>query len=85
MAAIKYARVTLDEHGGRRRFFLRITGESDGFLRGVEVDKTGDAVVRRNKDGVRVDETTHIIDKHTIIKREPYVMNNTYAELEPQS
>jgi hypothetical protein len=56
---------------------LKISGESNEFLSGIQVNKYGDEV--RSKG---YDEHLHLIDKTTITRRTSMKMNNHYAELE---
>lgn len=74
MAVIKYARVTLTNGD---RFFLRLTYESERFVRGLEVTKDGDPIEPPNAD-----ERLRIIERGAIKKLTPMHMNNHYATLE---
>jgi hypothetical protein len=60
-----------------RTIILRDTTESELFLTGVEVDRTGMEVAPHG-----IDERKHIIDLTVITKRTPLTMNNHYGELE---
>lgn len=60
-----------------RSVILRVTAESEHFMRGIEVNKFGDEVIPRGAD-----ERLHIIQKTVIKKRTALKMNNYYAELE---
>jgi len=72
-----YERITLMDG---TRFVLRIAGgESERFLRGVEVRMDGDEVA-----GTTFDQRRRVIDKACIRTRTPLRMNPTYAELEEE-
>lgn len=62
-----------------RRIYLRTDGPTVGrWLRGYEVDKTGEEIQPRGAD-----RRLRIIDKAAIISRRPCRMDPTYAELVP--
>ena len=78
----RYERVSLkrgaaSNYTGATRFYLEVTGESDTFLRGYEIDKGGDRIWTD-----KFDERLRLIDKTIIEKRTPMTMNNFYAMLE---
>ena len=80
--AKRYERITLkrgaaSNYTGATRFYLEVTGESDAFLRGYEVDKGGERIW-----SAKFDERLRLIDKTIIQSRTPQVMNNFYAMLE---
>lgn len=68
-----YARITAQG----QRFILKVTGESDQFLIGVEVKKDGDEVT-----GKDFDIRKRIIQKTEITRRVPMKFNNVYGVLE---
>jgi hypothetical protein len=70
----RYRRITLADGTW---FFLRITGETDRFLTGIEVAKDGEPVA-----GKGFDERLRVIEKAMLAKTVPYRMNNMYAILE---
>lgn len=71
---IKYARIVL---ANGDRFFLRLTYESERFVRGIEVTKDGDPI-----EPAGADERLRIIERGAIKKLTPMRMNNHYATLE---
>lgn len=62
---------------GGKTFLLRVMGENDGMLWGIEVNREGDEVIPRGAD-----ERLHLIDLLAITKRIPMTMNPHYGELE---
>ena len=72
--SFRYEKVTSKgfEDASASTRIIRILMEDDRFL-------TGDVV---NKEGDKLDKVW-LIDKTTITKRVPMVMNNHYGELEP--
>lgn len=71
---IRYARIVT--HDGKR-FIVRITGESDSFITGIEVDAHGDEVVPPGHHN-----RMRIVARDAIRKLTPMRMNTTYATLE---
>jgi hypothetical protein len=69
----KYERVRFNG----KTAILKVNGESEVFLSGLEVNKYGEEVRLKGYD-----ERIHLIDKLTITRRTPLQMNNYYAELE---
>ena len=55
----------------RITIYLQISKETDLWLTGSELDKTGDKMDR-----------VHLIDKSAIVKRTPVTMNLHYGELQ---
>lgn len=76
----RYERITLDKEVGGGSFLLRVLGESEDFLRGVEVGIDGDPV-----SGKGFDERQRIIQKAAIRSRVAYRMDLHYGALVPSS
>lgn len=71
---MKYLWITLHD---ATRFFIRVTGESERFVRGIEVDRSGEEIATHH-----VHQRLRIIEKTAIKKQVELRMNNHYAELE---
>lgn len=74
MAAIRYARVTLDTG---KRIILRVVSETGRFLRGIEVDREGEEIIPQGAH-----QRMHIIERPRITKIAEMRMNPKYATLE---
>ena len=62
----------------RRPIYLEVKGSDATFLRGVEVNRSGDPIIPRGAD-----ERVHLIQHEAIAKLVVHQMNRTYGELEP--
>jgi hypothetical protein len=73
-----YERVRFVDGDRERTVILRVTRESERFLCGVEVDKSGDEIA-----GPGFDERTRLIEHACIVKRVPCEWDLKYGELVP--
>lgn len=77
MSEIRYLKITLIDG---TRFILRVTKESPGLVRGIEVNADGDEVVPPGMGGYH--NRTRLVQRELIKKAVLLRMNNKYATLE---
>jgi hypothetical protein len=78
---IRYVRVRIradaaSTAAGRRVVYLRVTSDTEQFLSGIEVDRTGEAV-----HGATFDQRRHVIQKACIATLVEMDVDRTYDTL----
>lgn len=77
----RYARVTFSEPG-HTALYLEVTAESDAFLQGYEVDRSGERIGPARGTAPACDERRHILDKKIIKSIKWMHMALKYATLD---
>lgn len=71
---IRYLSITTDDGAS---FLIRVTGESERMIRGVEVDRDGEEVAGRD-----FDRCIRIVERAAIARTVEMRMNVTYGRIE---
>lgn len=71
---IRYLAITTEDGVG---FLIRVTGESDRMISGVEIDRTGEEVTGRE-----FDRRVRLVEKAAIAEKVEMRMNVVYGRIE---